>query len=455
MPNAARNTALANALKQIDANFGKNTVMRLGERKSANDIEVISTGSIGLDSALGIGGLPRGRIVEIYGMESSGKTTLALHVIAEAQKQSLNCVFIDAEHAIDPEYARGLGVDLDNLYITQPDSGEAALEIADTLTRSGGVDVIVVDSVAALVPKAEIDGEMGDAHMALQARLMSQALRKLTANLSKNKTMIIFINQIRSKVGVVFGSPDVTTGGNALKFYASIRMEIRKTGQVKAPGAGEEIVGNLVRVKVSKNKLSSPFRLADFELTYGKGINLTGEIVDLGLAHGLLVKSGAWFKIEDAELVKRLNAALSSEGRAHIKHTASDSASDIVEAPSVGARKGKKGKKAGSDGQTEVLQQPPPIAASVESTPDAPGVHITAGEPFAQGRERAKQFFDQHPAAAKVMTAAVRAALAQKSSAASPVSVAPRPPIALVDDVLAHPSGETTTELEDAVEDPA
>jgi len=287
-----KNKALDAALAQIDRAFGKGSIMRMGARGTNEQIEVISSGSLGLDLALGIGGLPRGRIVEIYGPESSGKTTLALHAIAEAQKRGGTCAFIDAEHALDPVYARKLGVDVDNLLISQPDAGEQALEIADTLVRSGAVDVLVVDSVAALVPRAELEGEMGDSHVGLHARLMSQALRKLTGSVSRSSTMLIFINQIRLKIGVMFGNPETTTGGNALKFYASIRLEIRRIGQIKDR---EEVVGNQTRVKVVKNKLAPPFRQVEFDIMYGEGISKVGELIDLGVKAGVVEKSGAWF----------------------------------------------------------------------------------------------------------------------------------------------------------------
>lgn len=284
--------ALAAVLAQLDKTFGKGTVMRLGDQTAALDIQAISTGSLGLDIALGIGGLPRGRIVEIYGPESSGKTTLTLQVIAEAQKAGGTTAFIDAEHALDPIYARKLGVDTDNLYITQPDTGEQALEITDALVRSGAFDVVVVDSVAALTPKAEIEGDMGDSHVGLQARLMSQALRKLTANIKRTNTLVIFINQIRMKIGVMFGSPETTTGGNALKFYASVRLDIRRIGSVKN---GDEVLGNQTRVKVVKNKVAPPFKQAEFEILYGEGISRLGEIIDLGVAIDVIQKSGAWY----------------------------------------------------------------------------------------------------------------------------------------------------------------
>jgi recombination protein RecA len=283
--------ALAAALGQIDRAFGKGSVMRLGE-KPVLEIEAISTGSLGLDVALGIGGLPKGRIVEIYGPESSGKTTLALHVIAEAQKNGGVCAFVDAEHALDPIYARKLGVDLDDLLVSQPDSGEQALEITDTLVRSGAVDVLVVDSVAALTPKAELEGEMGDSLPGLQARLMSQALRKLTGSINKSNTLVIFINQIRMKIGVMYGNPETTTGGNALKFYASVRLDIRRTGQIKER---DEVVGSETRVKVVKNKVAPPFKQVQFDIMYGEGISKTGEIIELGVKAGVVEKSGAWY----------------------------------------------------------------------------------------------------------------------------------------------------------------
>jgi recombination protein RecA len=284
--------ALSAALSQIDKQFGKGSVMRLGDHDVSRDIQAVSTGSLGLDIALGVGGLPRGRVVEIYGPESSGKTTLTLQVIAEMQKMGGTAAFIDAEHALDPNYAQKLGVDVDNLLVSQPDTGEQALEIADMLVRSGSVDVVVVDSVAALTPKAEIEGEMGDSHMGLQARLMSQALRKLTANIKRTNTLVIFINQIRMKIGVMFGNPETTTGGNALKFYASVRLDIRRTGAIKK---GDEIIGNETKVKVVKNKVSPPFKEAFFDILYGQGISREGEIVELGVAHKLVDKSGAWY----------------------------------------------------------------------------------------------------------------------------------------------------------------
>jgi recombination protein RecA len=287
-----KNKALDAALGQIERAFGKGSIMKLGQRESVVEADVISTGSLGLDIALGIGGLPRGRIVEIYGPESSGKTTLALHAIAEAQRQGGTCAFIDAEHALDPGYARKLGVNVDDLLISQPDAGEQALEIADTLVRSGAIDVLVIDSVAALVPRAELEGEMGDSHVGLHARLMSQALRKLTGSISRSHCTLIFINQIRLKIGVMFGSPETTTGGNALKFYASVRLDIRRVGAIKDR---DQVVGNQTRVKVVKNKLAPPFRVVDFDIMYGEGVSKVGELVDLGVKAGVVEKSGAWF----------------------------------------------------------------------------------------------------------------------------------------------------------------
>jgi recombination protein RecA len=290
-----KNKALDAALSQIERAFGKGSIMRMGAKNPMEDVEVISTGSLGLDLALGIGGLPKGRIVELYGPESSGKTTLALHVIAEAQKKGGTCAFIDAEHALDPGYARKLGVDVDNLLISQPDAGEQALEICDTLVRSGAIDVVVIDSVAALVPKAELEGEMGDSHVGLHARLMSQALRKLTGTVSRSNTLLIFLNQIRLKIGVMFGNPETTTGGNALKFYASVRMEIRRIGAIKDR---DEVVGNQTRVKVGKNKMAPPFRQVEFDIMYGEGVSKVGELIDLGVKAGVVEKSGAWFSCD-------------------------------------------------------------------------------------------------------------------------------------------------------------
>ncbi len=287
-----KNKALDAALSQIERAFGKGSIMKLGQRDPVDASDVISTGSLSLDIALGIGGLPRGRIIEIYGPESSGKTTLALHAIAEAQKSGGTCAFIDAEHALDPVYARKLGVNVDELLISQPDAGEQALEIADTLVRSGAVDVLVVDSVAALVPRAELEGEMGDSHMGLHARLMSQALRKLTGSISRSNCMVIFINQIRMKIGVMFGNPETTTGGNALKFYASVRLDIRRIGAIKDR---EQVIGNQTRVKVVKNKMAPPFKVVEFDIMYGEGVSKTGELIDLGVKAGVIEKSGAWF----------------------------------------------------------------------------------------------------------------------------------------------------------------
>ena len=313
-----KDKALDAALSQIERAFGKGSIMRLGQNPNV-DIEAISTGSLGIDIALGIGGLPKGRIIEIYGPESSGKTTLALSVIAQSQKKGGTCAFIDAEHALDPSYAKKIGVDIDNLLISQPDAGEQALEIADTLVRSGAIDVLVVDSVAALVPKAELEGEMGDSHMGLQARLMSQALRKLTSTVSRSNTLIIFINQIRMKIGVMFGNPETTTGGNALKFYASVRIDIRRIGSIKDK---EDVIGSQTRVKIVKNKVAPPFKVVDFDIMYGEGISKTGELVDLGVKAGIIEKAGAWFSYkgeklgqgrENAKLFLRENPAVAEE----------------------------------------------------------------------------------------------------------------------------------------------
>ena len=294
MEDKDKSRALQAALAQIEKQFGKGTMMRLGDQQH-EDIPAISTGSIGLDIALGIGGLPRGRVVEIYGPESSGKTSLTLHVVAEAQKQGGICAFIDAEHALDPIYAEKLGVNIDDLLVSQPDTGEQALEICDNIVRSGAVDVVVIDSVAALTPKAEIEGEMGDSHVGLQARLMSQAMRKMTANIKQSSTLVIFINQIRSKIGVMFGSPETTTGGNALKFYASVRLDIRRIGAIKD---GDQVVGNQTRVRVQKNKVAPPFKQSEFEILYTVGINRYGEILDFGVEQGLIEKSGAWYSYD-------------------------------------------------------------------------------------------------------------------------------------------------------------
>ncbi|ARJ64789.1 recombinase RecA [Magnetospirillum sp. ME-1] len=323
-----RQKALEAAVSQIERAFGKGSIMKMGQKDQVVETEVISTGSLGLDVALGIGGLPRGRIIEVYGPESSGKTTLALHVIAEAQKKGGTCAFVDAEHALDPVYARKLGVNLDELLISQPDAGEQALEIADTLVRSGAIDVLVVDSVAALVPRAELEGEMGDNHMGLHARLMSQALRKLTGSVSKSKTIVIFINQIRMKIGVMFGNPETTTGGNALKFYASVRMEIRRVGAIKDR---DEVVGNQTRVKVVKNKLAPPFKVVDFDIMYGEGVSKMGELIDLGVKANVVEKSGAWFSYnstrigqgrENAKQFLRDNPAMAAEIEGAIRQNA-------------------------------------------------------------------------------------------------------------------------------------
>ena len=291
--------ALEAALSQIERAFGKGSVMRLGQNGTVADVEAIPTGSLGLDIALGIGGVPRGRVIEIYGTESSGKTTLALHMIAEAQKLGGTCAFVDAEHALDPGYAKKLGVNIDELLISQPDAGEQALEITDTLVRSGAIDIVVIDSVAALVPRAELEGEMGDIHVGLQARLMSQALRKLTSSISRSRCIVIFINQIRMKIGVMFGSPETTSGGNALKFYASVRLDIRRIGAVKDR---DEIVGNQTRVKVVKNKMAPPFRIVEFDIMYGEGVSKVGEILDLGVKAGVVEKSGSWFSYDSQRI---------------------------------------------------------------------------------------------------------------------------------------------------------
>ena len=335
--------ALEAALGQIERAFGKGSIMRLGEREGVVETEVVSTGSLGLDIALGIGGLPRGRVIEIYGPESSGKTTLALHAIAEAQKAGGTCAFIDAEHALDPAYAGKLGVDVEELLISQPDAGEQALEIADTLVRSGAIDVLVVDSVAALVPKAELEGEMGDQLPGLQARLMSQALRKLTSSISKSRTMVLFINQLRLKIGVMFGNPETTTGGNALKFYSTIRMDIRRIGAIKDR---DTVVGNQTRVKVVKNKMAPPFRVVEFDIMYGEGISKVGELLDLGVQAGIVEKSGAWFSYdgqrvgqgrENAKNFLRENPEIAATIENKIRENAGLVASAMLEGPDAGS----------------------------------------------------------------------------------------------------------------------
>ena len=333
-----RKKALAAALGQIDKQFGKGSVMRLGDGGIARHFESISTGSIGLDVALGIGGLPKGRVVEIYGPEASGKTTLTLEVIAEAQKAGGTAAFVDAEHALDPKYAEQLGVNVDELLVSQPDTGEQALEITDMLVRSGAIDIIVIDSVAALTPKAEIEGDMGDTHMGLQARLMSQALRKLTGNIKRSNAMVVFINQIRMKIGVMFGSPETTTGGNALKFYSSVRLDIRRIGAIKK---GDEIIGNQTRVKVVKNKVSPPFKMAEFEILYGTGISREGEIIDYGVEQDLIEKSGSWYSYKEERIGQgkenvreflRSNPEISSEIEEQIRATLLPKKEDAVEA---------------------------------------------------------------------------------------------------------------------------
>ncbi|MDB5469559.1 MAG: recA [Caulobacter sp.] len=332
--------ALEAALSQIDRAFGKGSVMKLGDKGKIVEIESVSTGSLGLDMALGIGGLPKGRVVEIYGPESSGKTTLALHVVAEVQKAGGTAAFIDAEHALDPSYAHKLGVNLDDLLVSQPDTGEQALEITDTLVRSNAVDIIVIDSVAALTPRAEIEGEMGDSLPGLQARLMSQALRKLTGSISKTKTLVIFINQIRMKIGVMYGSPETTTGGNALKFYASVRLDIRRTGSVKVR---DEIIGNNVRVKVVKNKVAPPFREVEFDIMYGQGISKLGEIIDLGVKAGVIEKSGSWFSWNSQRIGQgrdnvreflKANPDMAAEIEAQVRGKASDIEEELLIGPS-------------------------------------------------------------------------------------------------------------------------
>ncbi|OQR90814.1 protein recA [Achlya hypogyna] len=355
--------ALQMAIRQIESSFGKGAVMQLGASGVAHDIEVVSTGSLALDVALGIGGLPRGRVIEVYGPESSGKTTLALHCIAEAQKNGGTCAFIDAEHAIDGHYAKALGVNIDELYVSQPDSGEQALEIADTLIRSGAIDVVVVDSVAALVPRAELEGEMGDQQIALQARLMSQALRKLTGSLSKSNCMIIFLNQIRQKVGIIFGSPEVTSGGTALRYYASIRLDIRRKTQIKE---GENVIGNETVVKVAKNKLAPPFKVANFDVIYGKGIDRMSEILDLGTQVGAMKRSGSWYAYNDEPI---------GQGRAKAKQFL-ESNPDIAQAIEAEIRAALLTRDAVQDAVAETAN----LENEVEPTPgvDTDGVDINA-----------------------------------------------------------------------------
>lgn len=341
--NMDKQKALDAALGQIERAFGKGSIMKLGSREGVADVEVVSTGSLGLDIALGIGGLPRGRVIEIYGPESSGKTTLALHVIAEAQRAGGTCAFVDAEHALDPGYAKKLGVNIDDLLISQPDAGEQALEIADTLVRSGAIDVLVVDSVAALVPRAELEGEMGDSHVGLQARLMSQALRKLTGSISRSRCMVIFINQIRLKIGVMFGNPETTSGGNALKFYASVRLDIRRIGAIKER---EQITGNQTRVKVVKNKMAPPFKVVEFDIMYGEGVSKRGELIDLGVSAGVVEKSGSWFSYdgqrigqgrENAKSFLKDNPAIADAIERAIRGNAGLVADAMISAPSTEA----------------------------------------------------------------------------------------------------------------------
>ncbi|HEX3499366.1 MAG TPA: recombinase RecA [Stellaceae bacterium] len=341
--NMDKQKALDAALGQIERAFGKGSIMKLGSREGVADVEVVSTGSLGLDIALGIGGLPRGRVIEIYGPESSGKTTLALHVIAEAQRAGGTCAFVDAEHALDPGYAKKLGVNIDDLLISQPDAGEQALEIADTLVRSGAIDVLVVDSVAALVPRAELEGEMGDSHVGLQARLMSQALRKLTGSISRSRCMVIFINQIRLKIGVMFGNPETTSGGNALKFYASVRLDIRRIGAIKER---EQITGNQTRVKVVKNKMAPPFKVVEFDIMYGEGVSKRGELIDLGVSAGVVEKSGSWFSYdgqrigqgrENAKTFLKDNPAIADAIERAIRGNAGLVADAMISAPSEAA----------------------------------------------------------------------------------------------------------------------
>jgi recombination protein RecA len=364
--------ALEAALAQIDKNFGKGSVMRLGASDRSMDVEAISTGSLGLDIALGIGGLPRGRVIEIYGPESSGKTTLALSVVAEAQKKGGICAFVDAEHALDPVYAKKLGVKVDALLISQPDNGEQALEIADTLVRSGAIDVLVVDSVAALTPKAELEGEMGEVTMGAQARLMSQALRKLTASISKSRCMVIFINQIRMKIGIMFGNPETTTGGNALKFYSSVRLDIRRIGQIKS---GDDVVGNQTRVKVVKNKVAPPFKQVEFDIMYGEGVSKTGELVDLGVKANIVEKSGAWFSYDGERI---------GQGRDNTR-------AFLKENPKVAHAIEKAIRANAGLIIDKMLADPEAGADGDEETPDADGVLPDVEEPGAKKTGRGKR----------------------------------------------------------------
>ena len=368
--NMDKQKALEAALAQIDKNFGKGSIMRLGANDRIMEVEAISTGSLGLDIALGIGGLPRGRVIEIYGPESSGKTTLALQVVAEAQKKGGICSFVDAEHALDPVYARKLGVKVEELLISQPDDGEQALEIADTLVRSGAVDVLVVDSVAALTPKAELEGEMGDMQPGMQARLMSKALRKLTASISKSKCMVIFINQIRMKIGIMFGNPETTTGGNALKFYASVRLDIRRIGQIKDR---EEVVGNQTRVKVVKNKVAPPFKQVEFDIMYGEGISKTGELVDLGVKAGIIEKSGAWFSFGGERI---------GQGRENTK-------AFLKEHPKV-ADQIEKAVRQNAGLIVDKMLQAPPEADEAADAEEGPEGFMSEDEPEADARKGAK-----------------------------------------------------------------
>ncbi len=365
-----RDKALESALSQIERAFGKGSIMKLGKSAQKSDVEVISTGSLGLDIALGIGGLPRGRVVEIYGPESSGKTTLALHAVAEAQKQGGTCAFIDAEHALDPAYAGKLGINLDDLLISQPDGGEQALEIVDTLVRSGAVDVLVIDSVAALVPRAELEGEMGDTHVGLQARLMSQALRKLTGSISRSRCLVIFINQIRMKIGVMFGSPETTSGGNALKFYSSVRLDIRRIGAIKDR---DLVVGNQTRVKVVKNKMAPPFRVVEFDIMYGQGISKMGELLDLGVQAEIIEKAGSWFSYKDQRIGQgRENAKTflkeNSDIAEEVEHAIRRNAGLVSDAMLIGPD----GKDAHSDGEKPEAEPSAgdPATASQASLPE-------------------------------------------------------------------------------------